>query len=291
MKRFYDHEFNRQALEFGFHNIRYQYRCTWYSFAEPPGPLEQKTLYEVLSSNTLSLYKKDLPIGGPSGDTIVSAQGTCFLLDWDGMKYLITAGHVADVPRDLFARFPLKSGAGYNELKIQRLGWTFHHQYKDTGGDVDMAAVKLPPYDTSKFYVPFPQNALREDPVPPHSILILGFPLLSGSYSKTPRPVIRQGIVSLTAKETNFKNEFGRRVDGRCFFVDAETHGGNSGSPVISNFEIYCEQRDLVIRGMQIAIQNALGLAVCEPASRIRECLDEAALRKYDQSTQPSWVR
>jgi S1-C subfamily serine protease len=180
-----------------------------------------------------------LTFAGPQGLTAASG----FFFERDGRLYLVTSRHVLfdapsghspdrieievhTDPRDLTQLATLS-------ILLHRNGLAVWHQARDSGGDVDVAALEL---DRSTM----PAGSLVRAFGPPHlaagfdlfevgdRLAIPGFPL--GFFDTVHHlPVVRQASVA---------SYYGVRFQGLGFFLtDARMHRGSSGSPVLARVD------------------------------------------------------
>lgn len=164
---------------------------------------------------------------------------TGFLFARGGQLFLVTSGHVLfDEPS---AHFPshltleLHTNAenlaevAQVRLPLYRNGLSLWRQAADDAGPVDVASLELDRavLPATALYRPFSEQQLlnRGDAIEVgSSLLVIGYPL--GFHDPLHRtPVVRHGIVA---------SPFGLRFQGKGYFlVDARTHRGSSGSPVV----------------------------------------------------------
>jgi hypothetical protein len=173
-----------------------------------------------------------------TGDRSLSAS-TGFFFERERRLFLVTSRHVFhDAPSQ---HFPDRISFGVHgdpvdltriavvDLPLYGNGTALWTQAGDSGGDIDVAALELPP-DALPAIVrasAFTLASLCRDPdsVPLGAPVVLAcFPL--GFYDTTYLlPVARQGSVA---------SPYGIRFQGRgCFVTDARMHRGSSGAPVV----------------------------------------------------------
>ena len=167
---------------------------------------------------------------------LTGASGFFFLRD--ERLYLVTSRHVLiDAPSRHFPdRIEIEmhtnetdlSQSSVYSLLLYHDGNAVWHQAKDSGGDIDVAALEI---DRSMLhgYTPpaFTPEHLQEplgDVEIGTPLLVVGFPL--GFHdSRHHLPVARQAAVA---------SSFGTRFQGQgLFLTDARTHRGTSGAPVV----------------------------------------------------------
>ena len=165
-------------------------------------------------------------------------------------------------------------------MVLPRDRWQFHSAAVDEEHfRVDVAAMKISWIGggiVSFFYCPkkCPEkqyNQLAENPEPPDTVMIFGFPLSAGM--KVSRPLGRQGMVAFVDQETDAIRVENKWFDRQGFIIDIPTIvGGASGSPVIKNPPF----GQLTLVGLNSASNTNVGAgyAIAEPVSRIRELLD-----------------
>ncbi|MNR01887.1 hypothetical protein D3C85_1177110 [compost metagenome] len=164
---------------------------------------------------------------------------TGFLFTRAGRLFLVTSGHVLfDEPS---AHFPshltleLHTNAenlaevAEVRLPLYRNGLSLWRQATDDAGQVDVATLELDRtrLPATALYRPFSEHQLLDsgDAIEVgSSLLVIGYPL--GFHDPLHRtPVARHGIVA---------SPFGLRFQGKGYFlVDARTHRGSSGAPVV----------------------------------------------------------
>ncbi len=163
-----------------------------------------------------------------------------FFFERDDRLFLVTAGHVmVDEPSK---HFPdrieielhtdlenLAATTGFSIPLYNRDRKSMWRQGIDSGGGIDVAAIEidrraLP--ESVVFRCFTPQHLLATDDAVEigTAVLVVGFPL--GFYDWLHRiPVARQAIVA---------SSFGLRFQGEGYFlIDARTHRGSSGAPVV----------------------------------------------------------
>lgn len=215
-------------------------------------------------------------------------QGTAFFVNHSNQLYIVTARHVVVPRHDLQARVEcMRTDTNQTEvilLKLPHEKWVFHPDSGDNDTHpVDVAVMKLHSIKDRSVksfrYVPLgatdhDTNQLPlKDPEPPQPILVFGFPADVGFGLLEQRPLGRFGVVSMkTDKE--FIMWDGKFGEERCCLIDVRIFGGNSGSPVMNEMRITDSKPRLL--GLVSAVNNGLDFGIMEPASRIRETLDQA---------------
>ncbi len=217
------------------------------------------------------------------------SNGTAFFIGNTEDLFIVTARHVVEKDYDLHARVQCKNRiTGETEiilLKLKKDKWVFHP--KDESIDtnyVDVAVMKIGwiiDRDVKMFRYELPnteaanQNQLLfEDPLPPESILIFGFPLDIGFKLSEQKPLCRLGIVSMVTGKKFLKTENGKFADEKTILIDSNMFPGNSGSPVIKQLLPFASEIKLL--GLVIATNERMNYAVIEPVSRIRETIEIA---------------
>jgi hypothetical protein len=215
--------------------------------------------------------------------------GTAFFVGNVADLFIVTARHVVENDYDLHARVQCMDRiTGEIEvilLKLKRDKWVFHP--KDESIDtnyVDVAVMKIGwiiDRDIKMFRYELPnteeanQNQLPfEDPLPPDSILIFGFPLDIGFKLSEQKPLCRLGIVSMVTGKKFLKTENGKFAEEKTILIDSNMFPGNSGSPVIKQLLPFAPEIKLL--GLVIAINERMNYALIEPVSRIRETIEIA---------------
>lgn len=227
---------------------------------------------------------------------ISKPDGTAFFVLSEGYLFVVTARHVVERDYNLHARVQCKNRiTGNNEvilLTLKRERWVFHPQ--DESNDtryVDVAAMKIgwiPDRDIKAFQYELPnteeanQNQLPfEDPLPPDSILIFGFPSDIGFELMEQKPLARLGIISMVTRSKFLKldNKF---IEEKAILIDSKISPGNSGSPVIRQLlpsalrQLLPSAQGIQLLGLVIAQNMQMDYAIIEPVSRIRETINLA---------------
>ena len=162
-----------------------------------------------------------------------------FFFRRDERLYLITNRHVlSDRPSGhLPDRIEIEvhtdahnlTHAAVLSVLLYRDGQAIWHQGRDSGGEIDVAAIELDP-------AALPATVLLQAFTPAHlqhrlqevkvgtPLLVVGFPL--GFHDTLHHlPVVRQAVIA---------SSFGLRFQGQGYFLtDARTHRGTSGAPVV----------------------------------------------------------
>lgn len=252
---------------------------------------EEEPLYQQLCRAVIRL--EHLEVLQQEGATNVVRRavpdGTGFFVASSNELYLVSARHVVEKPHDLHARVECKNQKTKEleiiKLELPRDHWVFHPQAgdKDTH-PVDVAVIKLQLIkDRSiKYFRYEPKGSAEEsrnqlpdeDAQPPQPILVFGFPADIGFTLLEQRPMGRFGIVSMTTGKEFLKLENGKFAESRSCFLDAPMFPGNSGSPVMNQLSITDSKPRLL--GLVMATNNSLSYGIMEPASRIRETIEDA---------------
>ena len=224
--------------------------------------------------------------------------GTAFFVASCNEWYLVTARHVVDKPHNLRSRVECKNlitdALEVIMLHLPRGKWVFHPNSGDKHTyPVDVAVMKLNRIIERSIkcfrYEPAgskdeAENQLPEKDVdPPQPILVFGFPVDIGFNLLEQRPMGRSGIISMTTGKEFLKLQDGRFAEERACIVDVPMFPGNSGSPVMNQLRI--TDSKLRLLGLVTAANNNLSFGIMEPASRIREAIDEAR----DQPNSGEW--
>lgn len=220
------------------------------------------------------------------------ADGTAFFVRREDKLFVVTARHVVEKNYDIWARVQTKhDSTGQIEviqLRLPRDRWVFHSQEGDSVTHyVDIAAMRLTSIKNRKIKTfgyelatseKSESNQLPfEDPSPPRTILVFGFPLDIGFKLLQQRPFGRLGIISMTTGQKFLKmkiNNILKFAEERVCIIDVEAFPGNSGSPVMNQPALFDRKPQLF--GLVIGTNITLDFAIMEPVSRIRETLDMA---------------
>jgi len=217
------------------------------------------------------------------------SDGTAFFVQSGEELYVVTARHVVEKDYDLHAKvrsINLKTGATeVILLNLPKNRWVYHPQQGDADTRyVDVAVMKINwmmNYRVTTFlYESDKQKEIKrnqlplKDPEPPQPVLVFGFPSEIGFELTEQRPLGRLGIVSMVAGSEFLKME-GKFVEERACLVDIEAFPGNSGSPVINQFNLVTDQK-IRLLGLLIGTNPRKHYAIIEPVSRIRETLEVA---------------
>ena len=251
---------------------------------------EKEDLYPQLCRAVIRLEhsEKILKEGSNEVININVPNGTAFFIGNVEDLFIVTARHVVEKEYDLHARVQCKNRiTGDNEvilLKLKRDKWVFHP--KDESIDtnyVDVAVMKISwitdrGIKMFRYELPNTEEANKnqlpfEDPLPPDSILIFGFPLDIGFKLSEQKPLARLGIVSMVTgnKFLKINNKF---AEEKAMIIDTKMFPGNSGSPVIKQTSLFQVEIELV--GLVIATNENLDFGIIEPVSRIRETIEIA---------------
>ncbi len=220
---------------------------------------------------------------------ITRPDGTAFFVRSGDDLFVVTARHVVEKEYDLHARVQCKNRiTGDNEvilLKLKRDKWVFHPEDESIDTNyVDVAVMKIgwiPDRGIKHFRYELPnteeanQNQLPfEDPLPPDSILVFGFPLDIGFKLSEQKPLCRLGIVSMVTRKNFLKTENGKFAEEKTILIDSNMFPGNSGSPVIKQLTPF--EPEIKLFGLVIATNERMNYALMEPVSRIRETIEIA---------------
>lgn len=243
--------------------------------------------------------------GQEKPETVLKPDGTAFVVQHNDHDYLVTAGHVAKLGYDLRARVPAKrmdnQATEVIELYVPKESWVFHKSGPEIkewrkgkarfyGVDVavtPLLGIKDRTIVSFRSCSPCSQGVKSQlapdDPLPPLSVLITGFPSELGLNLTEQRPLFRSGIVALVASESLLPVD-GAFVDERSFVIDIRVQPGNSGSPVF-NSDLFSGEIHLV--GLVSATSDGGEFTIAEPASRIREAIEHAI--EKPPVKQPKW--
>jgi len=252
---------------------------------------EKEDLYLQLSRAVIRLEHSEKILKEGSNELINTnvSNGTAFFIGNTEDLFIVTARHVVEKDYDLYARVQCKNRiTGETEiilLKLKKDKWVFHPKDEliDTNY-VDVAVMKIGwiiDRDVKMFRYELPNTELAnqnqlpfEDPLPPESILIFGFPLDIGFKLSEQKPLCRLGIVSMVTGKKFLKTENGKFADEKTILIDSNMFPGNSGSPVIKQLLPFASEIKLL--GLVIATNERMNYAVIEPVSRIRETIEIA---------------
>ena len=217
------------------------------------------------------------------------SDGTAFFVQSKEELYVVTARHIAEKGYDLHAKvrsINLQTGEiQVIFLTLPRNRWVFH---PSQGGPdtryVDIAVMKINwMVDHQLMTFLYELDSQKEgegnqlplqDPEPPQPVLLFGFPSEIGFELTEQRPLGRLGIISMVAGNKFLKME-GKFVEERACLVDIEAFPGNSGSPVINQFNLITDPK-IKLLGILIGTNPRRHYAMIEPVSRIRETLEAA---------------
>jgi hypothetical protein len=215
--------------------------------------------------------------------------GTAFFVQCREELYVITARHVAEKDYDMYAQVhSLNLRTGQIEVIFLNLPgnrWVYHPREGDADTRyVDVAVMKISwmadhqvmtfLYDADQRTEAIGNQLPLLDPEPPQPVLVFGFPSDIGFELTEQRPLGRFGIISMVAGNKFLKME-GKFVEQRVSLVDIEAFPGNSGSPVINQFNPITDPK-IKLLGLLIGTNPRMHFAIIEPVSRIREALDIA---------------
>lgn len=215
--------------------------------------------------------------------------GTAFFVQSEEKLYVVTARHVAEKSYDMYAKVRsvnLKTGEiEVIFLNLPRNRWVYHPRQGDADTRyVEVAVMKINwmldhqvmtfLYEVERGKETKENQFPLQDPEPPQPVLVFGFPSEIGFELTEQRPLGRLGIISMVAGNKFLKME-GKFVDERACLVDIEAFPGNSGSPVINQFNPITDPK-IKLLGLLIGTNTRRHYAIIEPVSRIRETLDIA---------------
>jgi hypothetical protein len=194
-----------------------------------PPPRERGVVETLLlAAPRVSTFRGQQPLTGASG----------FLFERDGRLYLVTSRHVLiDEPSEHRPdrleielhtdERDLSQSAVYSLLLYER-GRAVWHQARDSGGEIDVAAIEIDRAMLRGFapraFTPAHLQLSPGEVEIGTPLLVVGFPL--GFHDgRHHLPVARQAVVA---------SSFGTRFQGQgLFLTDARTHRGTSGAPVV----------------------------------------------------------
>lgn len=251
---------------------------------------ETESFYLQLNRAVIRLEHSEeiLKEGSDKIINISKPDGTAFFVLSEDYLFVVTARHVVEKDYNLHARVQCKNRiTGNNEvilLTLKRERWIFHPQGESNDTRyVDVAAMKIgwiKDRDIKAFRYELPnteeanQNQFPfEDPLPPDSILIFGFPSDIGFELMEQKPLARLGIISMATRSKFLKldNKF---IEEKAILIDSKISPGNSGSPVIK--QLLPSAPEIQLLGLVIAQNMQMDYAIIEPVSRIRETIDLA---------------
>jgi S1-C subfamily serine protease len=173
-----------------------------------------------------------------SGNRLLT-RASGFYFERDSRLFLVTSRHVLidEGSRHFPDRisielhvdaFDLTRSTGFS-IPLYRGGVADWRQGRDSGGDVDVAAIEierdvLPPTVLLRAFTPAHLHGWTEEVPVGSAALVLGFPL--GFHDTLHHlPVVRNAVIA---------SSFGVRFQGQGFFLtDSRTHRGTSGAPVV----------------------------------------------------------
>jgi S1-C subfamily serine protease len=196
----------------------------------PPRPVRERGVVESL----LLAVPRCSTFDGASALTVASG----FFFERDDRLYLVTSRHVLiDEPSKHFPdRIEIvmhtdetdMSQTTVFSLLLYENGKAVWHQAEDSGGEIDVAVIRidreaLGGFEPWAFSPAHLQEALGDVEIGT-PLLVVGFPL-GFQDSRHHLPVARQAVVA---------SSFGTRFQGQgLFLTDARTHRGTSGAPVV----------------------------------------------------------
>lgn len=229
----------------------------------------------LLSVTRVSTFLGSTPLTTASG----------FFFESEGRLFLVTSRHVVSDPPSSHLPDRLEIAMHLDARDLRRIGVVSINLYaggraawrqaRDSGGEVDVAAIPIAPdaLPSERLVRPFSpahlQHTLEELEVGA-ALHIAGFPL--GFYDTLHHlPVVRQGTIA---------SAFGVRFQGEGYFLtDARTHRGMSGAPVVVRagedrelpwtlLGVHSSRLDM--RDRDNALDDALGLNVAWYADILR---------------------
>jgi len=252
---------------------------------------EKEDLYSQLCRAVIRLEHSEEVLNGDSNEIISKSipNGTAFFVRNGNDLFVVTARHVVEKDYDLQARVQCKNKKTGEKkvllLNLSRDKWIFHpeDQSKYTNY-VDVATMKIGWLEDwiiqrFRYELPDTENSMQnqlpfEDPLPPNSILIFGFPGDIGFKLSEQKPMGRFGIVSMVTGKKFLKMENGKFAEERAVLIDSNIFPGNSGSPVIN--QLTPSVQEIQLLGLVIAANERMNYALIEPVSRIRETIEVA---------------
>ncbi|MCK5595588.1 trypsin-like serine protease [bacterium] len=232
--------------------------------------------------------------GSEDVKAVNKSNGTAFFVARGKELFVVSARHVVEKEYDLHARVQTKNKITNEKetviLKLPRDRWVFHPNNGDKNTHyVDVAAMKIKwikdhsvkhfRYESEESVEKDRNQLPTDDPMPPRSVLVFGFPSNIGFKLLVQKPFGRLGIVSMQTGQkclrVNYLNIGNKFAEERCCVVDVEAFPGNSGSPIINQFNSVFDPK-IKLLGLLVAADNKMDFAIMEPVSRIREVLDIA---------------
>jgi len=252
---------------------------------------EKESFYSKSNRLIFKLEHPEKGIGEGPGrvEEQYKSDGTAFFVQSKDQLYVVTARHVAEKGYDLYAKVrSINTQTGETKvifLTLPRDRWVFHPRQGDADTRyVDVAVMKINwmmDHQVMTFIYEIDSqkggdgNQLPfQDPEPPQPVLVFGFPSEIGFELTEQRPLGRLGIISMVAGNKFLRME-GRFVEERACLVDIEAFPGNSGSPVINQFNLVTDPK-IKLLGLLIGTNPRRHYAMIEPVSRIRETLEAA---------------
>jgi hypothetical protein len=217
------------------------------------------------------------------------SDGTAFFVQSKEELYVVTARHVAEKDYDMHAKvrsINLKTGEiEVIYLNLPRNRWVYHPRQGEADTRyVDVAVMKvnwMMDHQVMTFLYAMDKQKEAQgnqlpllDPEPPQPVLVFGFPSEIGFELTERRPLGRLGIVSMVAGNKFLKME-GKFVEERACLIDIEAWPGNSGSPVINQFNLITNPQ-IKLLGILFGTNPRRHYSMIEPVSRIRETLEIA---------------
>jgi len=252
---------------------------------------EKEDIYSQLCKGIIRLEhnEKILKEGSNKVIDISVPIGTAFFVGNAEDLFIVTARHVVEKDYDLQARVQCKNRiTGENEvilLTLKRDRWVFNPEDESIDTNyTDVAVMKISwildrGIKMFRYELPNTEEANKnqlpfEDPLPPESILIFGFPLDIGFKLSEQKPLGRLGIISMVTGKRFLKMENGKFAEEKTILIDSNIFPGNSGSPVIK--QLLPLEPDIRLLGLVIATNERMNYALIEPVSKIRETIEIA---------------
>lgn len=234
-------------------------------------------------------HQHTLAVTGGLSRTDWIGDGTAFMVQYQGHRFLVTARHVAELPYALSARVFVnaddRGSVGPLELRIPREAWSFHPDgpnphLNSAGVDIAVAAVpdvRNPEVGALAWCDDCPGDQVnqvcREDPSPAAPAVVVGCPgnLGQGWLGGVSQLTFRSASVLLVGNGTvSIPLDSGAIADRRVFLLDRRAQPGNSGSAVFRAGE------KLELMGLAIAVNQDWDFTVVEPAYQIVAAMKNA---------------
>jgi hypothetical protein len=219
----------------------------------------------------------------PNNRTIYHSGTGFFVRTANKNVYIVTAAHVvaSQIPFQVTLLLDLDNGkTAEARMVLPHDKWEVHPDKGDTDHlGVDVVAMKVKVLGGGvRFFSYCPQscppdeyNQLDDDPEPPDTVMVFGFPDAKGM--RVSRPLGRQGMVAFVDHLNDTISVASKWFDRKGFLIDSPTIvAGTSGGPVIRIPPF----GKLTLVGLLSASNSNLGAgyAIASSASRIRELID-----------------